>query len=66
LSGGTGLDCVGMTAYAGLLEISPKPGETIAVAAASDAVGSVVCRAVGTAGGPDKCRFVVEELASNG
>ncbi len=61
----------GMTAYAGLLEIGrPKPGETVAVAAASGAVGSVVgqiakikgCRAVGIAGGPQKCRFVVEEL----
>jgi len=61
----------GMTAYAGLLEIGrPKAGETVAVAAASGAVGSVVgqiakikgCRAVGIAGGPDKCRFVVEEL----
>jgi len=61
----------GMTAYVGLLEIgSPKAGETVAVAAASGAVGSVVgqiakikgCRAVGIAGGPDKCRYVVEEL----
>jgi NADPH-dependent curcumin reductase CurA len=61
----------GMTAYAGLLEIGrPKAGETVAVAAASGAVGSVVgqvakirgCRAVGIAGGLDKCRFVVEEL----
>jgi NADPH-dependent curcumin reductase CurA len=61
----------GMTAYAGLLEIGqPKPGETVAVAAASGAVGSAVgqiakvkgCRAVGIAGGPDKCRYVVEEL----
>jgi NADPH-dependent curcumin reductase CurA len=61
----------GMTAYTGLLEIGqPKPGETVAVAAASGAVGSVVgqlakikgCRAVGIAGGPEKCRFVVEEL----
>ena len=61
----------GMTAYAGLLEIGrPKAGETVAVAAASGAVGSVIgqiakikgCRAVGIAGGPDKCRFVVEEL----
>jgi NADPH-dependent curcumin reductase len=61
----------GMTAYTGLLEIGqPKPGETVAVAAASGAVGSVVgqiakikgCRAVGIAGGPDKCRYVVEEL----
>jgi NADPH-dependent curcumin reductase len=61
----------GMTAYAGLLEIGrPQPGETVAVAAASGAVGSVVgqvakikgCRAVGIAGGPDKCRYVVGEL----
>ncbi len=61
----------GMTAYAGLLEIGqPKPGETVAVAAASGAVGTVVgqiakikgCRAIGIAGGPDKCRYVVEEL----
>lgn len=61
----------GFTAYMGLLEIGrPKPGETVVVAAASGAVGSVVgqiaklkgCRAVGIAGGADKCRFVVEEL----
>jgi NADPH-dependent curcumin reductase len=61
----------GMTAYAGLLEIGqPKPGETVVVAAASGAVGSVVgqiarikgCRAVGIAGGSDKCRYVVQEL----
>ena len=61
----------GMTAYVGLLEIGrPKPGETVAVAAASGAVGSVVgqiakitgCRAIGIAGGPDKCRYVVQEL----
>jgi hypothetical protein len=61
----------GMTAYVGLLEIGqPKPGETIVVAAASGAVGSVVgqigkikgCKAVGIAGGAEKCRFVTEEL----
>jgi NADPH-dependent curcumin reductase CurA len=61
----------GMTAYAGLLEIGrPKPGETVAVAAASGAVGAVVgqiakikgCRAIGIAGGADKCRYAVEEL----
>jgi NADPH-dependent curcumin reductase CurA len=61
----------GMTAYAGLLEIGqPKPGETVVVAAASGAVGSVVgqiarikgCRAVGIAGGAQKCRFVTDEL----
>ena len=48
----------------------PKAGETIVVSAASGAVGSAVgqlakvrgCRAVGIAGGADKCRYVVEEL----
>ena len=61
----------GMTAYVGLLAIGqPKPGETIVVAAASGAVGSVVgqigkitgCRTVGIAGGAEKCRLVTEEL----
>ncbi|MDP6706721.1 MAG: NADP-dependent oxidoreductase [Alphaproteobacteria bacterium] len=61
----------GMTAYTGLLNIGqPKEGETLVVAAASGAVGSVVgqiakikgCRSVGVAGGPDKCRFVTDEL----
>ncbi len=61
----------GMTAYSGLLEIGkPQAGETVAVAAASGAVGSVVgqiakikgARAVGIAGGPDKCRYVKDEL----
>ena len=60
-----------MTAYMGLLEIGkPVAGETVVVAAASGAVGSVVgqiarikgARAVGIAGGPDKCRYVTEEL----
>jgi NADPH-dependent curcumin reductase len=61
----------GFTAFVGLLDIGrPRPGETVVVAAASGAVGAVVgqlaklkgCRAVGIAGGADKCRFVVEEL----
>jgi NADPH-dependent curcumin reductase CurA len=61
----------GMTAYAGLLEVGqPKAGETLVVAAASGAVGSVVgqiarikgLRAVGIAGGPDKCRYVKDVL----
>jgi NADPH-dependent curcumin reductase len=61
----------GMTAWAGLMNIGqPKPGETVVVAAASGAVGSVVgqlakvqgCRAVGIAGGEEKCRYVVEQL----
>jgi len=61
----------GRTAYIGLLDIGqPKPGETVVVAAASGAVGSVVgqiaklrgCRAVGIAGGAEKCRYVIDEL----
>src|SRR6185436_12097257 len=61
----------GMTAYTGLLEIGrPQAGETVVVSAASGAVGSAVgqiakikgARAVGIAGGPEKCRYVVEEL----
>jgi NADPH-dependent curcumin reductase CurA len=61
----------GFTAYVGLLDIGqPKAGETVVVAAASGAVGSIVgqiaklkgCRVVGVAGGAEKCRYVVEEL----
>jgi NADPH-dependent curcumin reductase CurA len=61
----------GLTAYTGLANIGqPKPGETLVVAAASGAVGSVVgqigrihgCRVIGIAGGPKKCRYVREEL----
>ena len=61
----------GLTAYFGLLDIGqPKEGETVVVSAAAGAVGAVVgqiakikgCRAIGIAGGPDKCRYVVEKL----
>lgn len=61
----------GMTAWYGLTQImQPKAGETIVVSAASGAVGSVVgqlaklrgCRAVGIAGGKEKCDYVVNEL----
>src|SRR5262245_547252 len=61
----------GVTAWMGLLDIAqPKAGETVVVSAASGAVGSVVgqlarikgCRAVGIAGGPAKCGYVVGEL----
>jgi len=64
----------GMTAWYGLTQImQAKPGETVVVSAASGAVGSVVgqlaklrgCRAVGIAGGPDKCAYVVNELGFN-
>jgi NADPH-dependent curcumin reductase CurA len=55
----------------GLLDIGdPKPGETVVVAAATGGVGAVVgqiakikgCRAVGIAGGPEKCELAVKEL----
>ncbi len=61
----------GLTAYTGLLNIgAPKPGETVVVSAAAGAVGSLVgqiakikgCHVVGIAGGPEKCRYVVETL----
>ena len=68
------LGCLGMpgrTAYFGLKELgTPKAGETVVVSAASGAVGSVVgqlakawgCRAVGIAGGKEKCGYVTKEL----
>jgi hypothetical protein len=65
------LGMTGLTAYVGLLDIgTPAPGETVVVAAATGAVGSIVgqiakikgCRVVGIAGGPEKCRWAVQEL----
>jgi len=61
----------GRTAYFGLLEVGkPKPEETLVVAASSGAVGSVVGQiakikgllVIGIAGGPEKCRYVRDEL----
>jgi NADPH-dependent curcumin reductase CurA len=61
----------GVTAWYGLCKIiDPQPGQTVVVSAASGAVGSAVgalaqargARAVGIAGGADKCRYVTEEL----
>ena len=61
----------GLTAYVGLLDIGePKAGETVVVAAATGAVGSVVgqiarikgCRAVGVAGGHEKCEYALKTL----
>jgi hypothetical protein len=61
----------GFTAYGGLRVVGkPQPGETVVVAAASGPVGSLVgqlaklagARAVGIAGGPEKCAFVKGEL----
>ena len=61
----------GVTAWYGLVKIiAPKAGDTVAISAATGAVGSAFaalakargCRVVGIAGGPDKCRYAVEEL----
>jgi len=61
----------GVTAWYGLVKIiAPKAGETVVITAASGAVGSAFgalakargCRVVGIAGGPDKCRYVSDEL----
>ena len=65
------LGMTGMTAYFGLLEVGKaQSGDTVVVSAASGAVGSVVgqiakikgCRVVGIAGGPEKCRYICDEL----
>jgi NADPH-dependent curcumin reductase CurA len=65
------LGMTGMTAYFGFLDTGqPKAGEMVVVSAAAGAVGAIVgqiakiknCRAVGIAGGPDKCRYIVDEL----
>ena len=59
----------GLTAYFGLFEIGkPQAGETVVVSAAAGATGSAAgqialalgCRVIGIAGGPDKCRHVLE------
>ena len=61
----------GVTAWYGLNKIiAPKAGDTVVVSAATGAVGSAFaalaktrgCRAVGIAGGPDKCKYAVDEL----
>jgi NADPH-dependent curcumin reductase CurA len=61
----------GMTAYFGILEVGKiKEGDRVLVSGAAGAVGSVVgqiakikgCTVVGIAGGPEKCKYLVEEL----
>jgi NADPH-dependent curcumin reductase CurA len=61
----------GLSAYFGLLDVGrPQPGQTVVVSGAAGSVGSVAgqiarikgCRAIGIAGGADKCRWLVEEL----
>ena len=69
------LGLTGMTAYFGLLEVGrPAPGETVVVSGAAGATGSVVgqiarikgCRAIGIAGGPEKCRWLTDEAGFDG
>lgn len=64
------LGVTGLTAYFGLLEVGqPKAGQTVVVSGAAGAVGSIAgqiakiqgCRAIGIAGGPEKCRWVTEQ-----
>jgi len=68
--GGTGI-----TAWFGLKDVGqPKPGETVVVTSAAGAVGSIVCqlarlegcRVIGIAGGPEKCRWLLDELGIDG
>ena len=65
------LGMTGLTAYFGLLDVGrPEPGQTVVVSGAAGAVGSVAgqiarikgCRAVGIAGGPAKCAWLVDDL----
>jgi NADPH-dependent curcumin reductase CurA len=65
----------GRTAWFGLMDAGrPKPGETLVVSGAAGAVGSLVaqfgkragCRVMGIAGGPDKCRYLLERLHLDG
>lgn len=65
------LGATGLTAYFGLNDIGkPQPGETVVVSAAAGAVGSIVgqlaklqgCRVIGIAGGPEKCRWLTQDL----
>ncbi|OMC40601.1 NADP-dependent oxidoreductase [Mycobacterium sp. GA-1841] len=69
------LGTTGLTAYTGFLDICrPNPGETLVVSAAAGAVGSIVgqiakikgCRVIGIAGGPDKCKWISDELGFDG
>jgi len=70
-----GLGMTGYTGYFGMTDIGqPKGGETVVVSAASGAVGSIAAqvaklhgaRVIGIAGGPEKCRFLTENLKLDG
>ena len=65
------LGMTGMTAYFGLLDVgAAKAGDTVVTSGAAGAVGAVVgqiakikgCRAIGIAGGAEKCRYLIDEL----
>ncbi len=65
------LGITGLTAYFGMMDIAkPQSGETLVVSAAAGATGSIAgqigkihgCRVVGIAGGPDKCRWITNDL----
>ncbi len=65
------LGMTGMTAYFGVTDVlKAKAGETLVISAAAGAVGSIAgqiakqrgARVIGIAGGPDKCRWLVDEL----
>lgn len=65
----------GMTAYFGILEVGKiKEGDVVVVSGAAGAVGSIVgqiakikgCTVIGITGGPEKCKYIVEELGFDG
>jgi NADPH-dependent curcumin reductase CurA len=69
------LGLTGITAYFGLLDVGrPKPGDTVVVSGAAGATGSAAaqiakiagCRVIGIAGGPEKCRYLVDDLGLDG
>lgn len=65
----------GMTAYFGILEVGKiKEGDIVLVSGAAGAVGSIVgqvakikgCKVIGIAGGPEKCKYLIDELGFDG
>jgi NADPH-dependent curcumin reductase CurA len=65
------LGATGLTAYFGMMDIAkPQKGETLVVSSAAGATGSIAgqigkihgCRVVGIVGGPEKCKWITEEL----